>query len=342
MIDLNINQSAIDLQIEDLEKAAILMLSMGEESAAKIFKRLNREEVQCLSRAISKLHNVSTIEAKWILQQFFGQYKQQSGISGASRSYLQRTLDMALGPKFARSMLDGLYGDEVQSDVQLLQWVPPEVLGRFFVNEHPQMQAVLLAFLPSETSSAVLDTLPQSQHDELLFRVANLKEISEVVLQELRGTLERCLAYVAEQAGAQVDGVRQVADILNRYRGDRSQMLEMLRLYDAKVAGDIEKNMFDFDTLKRQGADVLQQLLQEVPSETLAVALKGTEAQFRKAVLGALPKRMGQAIETQMQGQGSVSLSKVAQARSEIMQVVRDMVEQGEIEYMLFDELVVR
>jgi len=118
-------------------------------------------------------------------------------------------------------------------------------------------------------------------------------------------------------------------------------MLEMLRLYDAKVAGDIEKNMFDFDTLKRQSADVLQQLLQEVPSETLAVALKGTDAQFRKVVLGAMPKRMAQAIDTQMQGQGSVSLSKVAQARGEIMQLVRSMVEQGEIEFMLFEEPVV-
>lgn len=96
-----------------------------------------------------KLHNVSTIEAKWILQQFFGQYKQQSGISGASRSYLQRTLDMALGPKFARSMLDGLYGDEVQSDVQLLQWVPPEVLDGPLLRQRTPADAGRIAGLPA-------------------------------------------------------------------------------------------------------------------------------------------------------------------------------------------------
>lgn len=169
-----LNQAAVDIHIEDIEKAAILMLSMGEEAAAKIFKRLNRDEVRKLSGAMAKLQNVSTAEAKWILQQFFAHYKEQSGISGASRSYLQRTLDMALGPKFARSMLDGLYGDEVSDELQLLQWVPPEVIARFFANEHPQMQAVLLAFLPPETSSAVLDSLPAQMHDELLFRVANL------------------------------------------------------------------------------------------------------------------------------------------------------------------------
>lgn len=341
MSDINLNQAAVDIHIEDLEKAAILMLSMGEEAAAKIFKRLNRDEVRRLSGAIAKLQNVSTAEAKWILQQFFGLYKNQSGISGTSRSYLQRTLDMALGPRFARSMLDGLYGEEVSDELQLLQWIPPEVIGRFFAKEHPQLQAVLLAFLPSEISSAVLDALPAELHDDLLFRVANLKEISEVVLRELQHTLNRCLDYVAEQAGTQVDGVRQVADILNRYRGDRSKMLEMLKLYDASIAVEVEKNMFDFETLKRQTSDVLQTLLQEIPSELLAVALKGTDASFRKVVLGALPKRMAQALETQMQGQGGVSLSKVQSARADIMQQVRSMVEQGEIEFQLFEEPVV-
>jgi flagellar motor switch protein FliG len=341
MSDISLNQAAVDLHIEDLEKAAILMLSMGEEAAAKIFKRLNREEVRKLSGAIAKLKNVSTAEAKWILQQFFARYKQQSGISGTSRNYLQRTLDLALGPRFARGMLDGLYGDEVSHEVQLLQWVPPEVIGRFFVKEHPQLQAVLLAFLPAETSSAVLDVFPADQHDDLLLRVANLKEISEVVLQELRHTINLCLDYVAEQAGTQVDGVRQVADILNRYRGDRVRMLEMLRQYDSAVAIEVEKNMFDFNTLKRQTPEVLQTLLQEIPSEQLAVALKGTDAGFRKVVLGAMPKRMAQALETQIQGQGSVSISKVEQARSEIMQLVRSLVEQGEIEYQLFEEAVV-
>lgn len=340
MTDLNINQAAVDIHIDDLEKAAILMLSMGEEAAAKIFKRLNRDEVRRLSGAIARLKNVSTAEAKWILQQFFAHYKNQSGINGTSRNYLQRTLDMALGPRFARSMLDGLYGDEVSQELQLLQWVPPEVIGRFFVNEHPQLQAVLLAFLPAEMSSAVLDVFPPEIHDDLLFRVANVKEISEVVLQELQRTISQCLDYVAEQAGTQVDGVRQVADILNRYRGDRSRMMEMLRQYDTEVAVAVEKNMFDFDILKKQNNEVLQALLQEIPSELLAVALKGTETSFRKAVLGALPKRMAQALETQMQGQGSVSLSKVEQARSEIMQQVRSLVDQGEIEIQLFDEPV--
>lgn len=340
MSDININQSAVDIQIDPLEKAAILLLSMGPDAAANVLKRLSRDEVQKLTTCMARLPGVSSHEAKWTLQQFFSQYRQQSGISGASRDYLERTLDLALGEKLSRSLLDSIYGDVMSQDLQRLQWVPPEVLARFFRHEHPQMQAVLLAFLPPDTASSVLDVLPAAQHDELLLRVANLKEVSELVLEELRGTLDRCLSYVAEQAGARIDGVRQVADILNRYQGDRAQMLDLLRLHDKQMAVEIEKNMFDFDTLKRQSDETLQTLTQEIPGDLLAIALKGAEISLRKAVLNAMPKRMAQALEAQIQSQGSVSVRKVADARNEIMQLVRELVEQGEIEYQLFEEPV--
>ena len=106
------------------------------------------------------------------------------------------------------------------------------------------------------------------------------------------------------------------------------------------MAVEIEKNMFDFDTLKRQSDETLQTLTQEIPGDLLAIALKGAEVSLRKAVLNAMPKRMAQALEAQIQSQGSVSVRKVADARNEIMQLVRELVEQGEIEYQLFEEPV--
>ncbi|MGL5462201.1 MAG: lateral flagellar motor switch protein FliGL, partial [Aeromonas veronii] len=244
----------------------------------------------------------------------------------------------ALGQRLSRSLLDSLYGDVMSQDIQRLQWVPADVLARFFRNEHPQMQAVLLAFLPPQTASAVLDALPGSVHDDLLVRVASLSSVSEHVLGELRLTLDRCLTYVADQSGAKVNGVRQVADILNRYQGDKEQMLSLLREHDGDMALEIEKNMFDFMALRRQSDDTLQRLVQELPSELLALALKNTETSFRKVVLGAMPKRMAQALDDQIQNQGSVSLRKVEQAREEVMQLVRELVEQGEIEFQLFEE----
>ena len=334
----NLNQSAVDIDIDNLEKAAILLLSMGTEAAAKVMQKLSRDEVQRLISKMAGLSGVSSIEAKWTLQQFFNQYREQSGIGSASREYLEQTLDLALGQRLSRSLLDSLYGDVMSQDIQRLQWVPAEVLARFFRNEHPQMQAVLLAFLPPQTASAVLDALPGSVHDDLLVRVASLNSVSEHVLGELRLTLDRCLAYVADQSGAKVNGVRQVADILNRYQGDKEQMLSLLREHDGDMALEIEKNMFDFMALRRQTDETLQRLVQELPGDLLALALKNTEASFRKVVLGAMPKRMAQALEAQIQGQGSVSLRKVEQAREEVMQLVRELVEQGEVEFQLFEE----
>ena len=311
---------------------------MGTESAAKVMQKLSRDEVQRLISKMASLSGVSSMEAKWTLQQFFNHYREQSGIGSASREYLEQTLDLALGQRLSRSLLDSLYGDVMSQDIQRLQWVPADVLARFFRNEHPQMQAVLLAFLPPQTASAVLDALPGSVHDDLLVRVASLSSVSEHVLGELRLTLDRCLTYVADQSGAKVNGVRQVADILNRYQGDKEQMLSLLREHDGDMALEIEKNMFDFMALRRQSDDTLQRLVQELPSELLALALKNTETSFRKVVLGAMPKRMAQALDDQIQNQGSVSLRKVEQAREEVMQLVRELVEQGEIEFQLFEE----
>lgn len=338
MNSVNLNQSAVDIDIDNLEKAAILLLSMGTESAAKVMQKLSRDEVQRLISKMASLSGVSSMEAKWTLQQFFNHYREQSGIGSASREYLEQTLDLALGQRLSRSLLDSLYGDVMSQDIQRLQWVPADVLARFFRNEHPQMQAVLLAFLPPQTASAVLDALPGSVHDDLLVRVASLCSVSEHVLGELRLTLDRCLTYVADQSGAKVNGVRQVADILNRYQGDKEQMLSLLREHDGDMALEIEKNMFDFMALRRQSDDTLQRLVQELPSELLALALKNTETSFRKVVLGAMPKRMAQALDDQIQNQGSVSLRKVEQAREEVMQLVRELVEQGEIEFQLFEE----
>lgn len=338
MNSVNLNQSAVDIDIDNLEKASILLLSMGTESAAKVMQKLSRDEVQRLISKMASLSGVSSMEAKWTLQQFFNHYREQSGIGSASREYLEQTLDLALGQRLSRSLLDSLYGDVMSQDIQRLQWVPADVLARFFRNEHPQMQAVLLAFLPPQTASAVLDALPGSVHDDLLVRVASLSSVSEHVLGELRLTLDRCLTYVADQSGAKVNGVRQVADILNRYQGDKEQMLSLLREHDGDMALEIEKNMFDFMALRRQSDDTLQRLVQELPSELLALALKNTETSFRKVVLGAMPKRMAQALDDQIQNQGSVSLRKVEQAREEVMQLVRELVEQGEIEFQLFEE----
>ncbi|WDE12134.1 FliG C-terminal domain-containing protein [Thalassomonas haliotis] len=336
------SEAQTKMMFNDCEKAAILLLSMGEESAAKILQRMERSEVQSVSNAMARLGNVSTLEAQNILQHFFEQYTKQSGISGASREYLEKSLDMALGNKLARGMLDSIYGDTISNDIQRLQWLPVDVLARFFRHEHPQMQAVMLAFLPPDTANAVLNHLPQENHDELLYRVANLQEISEHVIKDLRITLDRCIDFVAEQSGARVNGTRQAADILNRYTGDKANIMELVKLHNSDTADAIKDNMFDFMILSRQPLEVIQDLIAELPEGTLAIALKGVDFAIKTQIFDALPKRMAQGLEDEIQRLGPTPLSKIEQARTEIMAIARRLYEAGELQLQLFEEQVVR
>src|SRR5690606_40169621 len=154
---------------------------MGEENAAGIIKKLSRHEVKALSERMAKITNVTQDDVALILQDFFDCYRNESGVSGASRVYLERALDRAVGRKLARGMLDDIYGGALADDVRRLEWVPAELLVRFMEQEHIQMQALILAFLPAEQASTILALFPAQKHDDILFRIANMREVSEHV-----------------------------------------------------------------------------------------------------------------------------------------------------------------
>ncbi len=333
--------SEMATKFNERDKAAILLLSMGEEAAAKILRRMERDEVKSVSTAMARLSNVSSQDAQHILQQFFEQYSKQSGISRASREYLEKSLDLALGHKLANGMLDSIYGDVISNDIQRLQWLPADVLARFFRHEHPQMQAVMLAFLPPDTANAVLKHLPEESHDELLYRIANLEDVSDHVIGDLQVTLQLCIDFVAEQSGAKVNGTRQAADILNRYSGDKANMMELVKLHNEKTADAIKDNMFDFMILGRQPLEVLQELIQAVPNDVLATSLKGVDFAVKTKISDALPKRMAAALDDEIQRLGPTPLSKITVARTEVMAIARKLYEGGELQLQLFEEPVV-
>ena len=334
---MNLNQDASGVDIDPLERSAILLLSMGAENAAKVIRHLSRDEINILIPKMASLAGVSVNETKWTLQRFYQKFKEKSGIGHASRQYLETALDLSIGRSLSRNLLDGIFGDVISHDLQQLQWISPDVLARFFRQEHPQMQAVLLTFLPPDVSAATLAEFPEVQHEDILYRIANLQNISEHVLDELRFTVSRCLEYVAELSGVKVDGSKQVANVLNRYPGDKERMLTSLREQNHALAMEVEKNMYDFMALARQTDETLQTLIQEIQGDLLALAMKNTDAMFRKKILSALPKRMAQALEAQIQA-GSATRSKIDGARDEVMLQVREMVTRGEIEFRLFDE----
>ncbi|EJG2005474.1 flagellar motor switch protein FliG [Vibrio sp. T21] len=321
-----------------VEQTALVLLGMGEDAAAKVLQHFTRDETQRVTRAMAKLNGIKSDSARGVIQNFFEDFREHSGIRGASKEYLSNTLRKALGNDLAKGLLNNLYGDEVRNNMQRLQWVEAETLARFIVNEHPQMQAIFLAYLPADSSSAVLKHLPQDYHDEIIFRIAQLQDIDHQVATDLHELVERCIEKVSASQSVPLSGVKQAADIINRFEGDRGSLMEMLKLHDEEVVNAIEENMFDFMVLGRQREETMDMLVQQIPLELWATALKGSDITLQQAIKRSMPQRMVKALEDDMEARGAVALSRVQKARQDIMQMVRELDESGEVQLLLYEE----
>jgi flagellar motor switch protein FliG len=322
-----------------LEQAAIVLLSMGEEPAAAVLRCLSREELLEVTQVMSRISGIKVEAVKQSLQRFFDEYRQQSGVHGASRSYLKRSLDLALGSDIADSVLNSIYGDAIRPKLARLQWASPKWLAERISQEHVRMQTVFLAFLPPALAGQVIGALPAGTRDLVLVNLARLNEVDHELLVELDELVGRCLASLGLQSTS-VAGVRQVAEILNRLPDNRAKMVEVLRSHDAEVVAEIERSMYDFFILSRQSEATLLRIMEEVPVEQWAIALKGAEPAVRDSIIRAMPRRQAQSFEETMRRSGPLSRSRVEQARNEIMAQVKALADAGEIEVQLFAEAV--
>jgi len=336
MPELNSNEMQ-EVALTPVEQAAIVLLSIGEEPAAAVLRCLEREELIELTQVMSRMSGIKVDAVKNAAQKFFDDYRQQSGLHGASRSYLKRSLDLALGSEIANSVLNTIYGDAIRPMMARLQYASPKWLAEYIANEHVQMQAVFLAFLPAALAGQIIDALPEDGRELVLLNLARLEEIDRDLLAELEELVQRCLSALDTQSST-VEGVRQAAEILNRLPTNRGAMVELLRAHDPDVVTKIEMSMYDFFILSKQTEQTISRLLDEIPLEQWAIALKGAEPALRDALLGAMPKRQAQSFEDLMRRSGPVPMSRIEQTRREIMASVKDLVDNGEIEVQLFAE----
>ncbi|NMG69062.1 FliG C-terminal domain-containing protein [Parazoarcus communis] len=326
--------------LSSLEQAAVLMLSMDDETSASVLRHFSREEIVSISQAMARLNNIKQPMVQGVIARFFDDYREQSSIKGASRGYLDSMLGKALGSDITRNLLDSIYGEEIRAKMAKMEWIDPQQFAALIAKEHAQMQAVFLAFLPPAMAADVLGHIPPERQDELLFRVANLSEVSSEVIREVEQLIDRSVNVLTNQ-GSQVRGLKQVADIMNRFKGDRAQMFDLLRTHDQQLVDKIEDQMYDFFILSRQSDEVLQVLLETIPLEEWVVALKGAESELVRAVQEAMPRRQRQQMDAIRRRQGPVPISRVEQVRKDIMATVREMSEAGELQIQLFREQTV-
>ena len=332
--------SEADSLSSPIEQAAIVLLSMGEEPAAAVLRCLSRDELLEVTGVMSRISGIKVEAVKKSLQNFFDDYREQSGVHGASRTYLKRSLGLALGTDIADTVLDSIYGEAIRPKMARLQWASPKWLAERISREHVRMQTVFLAFLPPKFAGDVIAALPDDLREQVLLDMARLNEVDRELLTELDELVDRCLESLGLQ-GATVQGTRVVAEILNRLPESRNRLVEMLRARDAQIAAEVERSMYDFYVLSRQSEAVLLRIIEEVPLETWALALKGAEPALREAILRVMPRRQVQSFEEMMRRIGPVPRSRTEQARREVMERVKALADAGEITLQLFSEAVV-
>lgn len=328
------------VEVTPLERAAITLLSMGEEAAAAVMRCLSREELLEVTRVMSGINGVKIDAVQDTLQHFFDAWREQSGVNGASRGYLQRSLDMALGSTVANSVLNGIYGDVIGPKMSRLQWAQPQWLAERLAREHVRMQAIFLAFLKPEQASQVIAALPESRRELVMLHIARLKEIDHELLEDLEAVVDACLENMGNQS-ASVEGVRQAAEIITRLPGNRAQLIETLRGHDPAATAQIEDRVYSIDLLAHQSPATIAAIMEAVPFESWGVALKGADVALRDVLSASMPRRQVQAFEEMLRRTGPLPMSRIDQVRREVMEQVRDLAESGEIELQLFSEDVV-
>ncbi|WP_310598461.1 FliG C-terminal domain-containing protein [Aeromonas aquatica] len=326
--------------LKSAEQAGLLLLTLSERQAGDILRCLNREHVQEIVRAMAEVGHIKNQHLEEALHRVFNDYRELSGITRASRDFLEKTLNVALGPELAQGVINDVYGEQIRELMRQLQWVSPALIAANLKRELLPLQAAFLAFLPQEVSAQVMKSLPVEHHELLILHIANLSEINLSMTAELEKIIQQCLTMVQQGGQTQVNGIEHAASMISRYTGNSEKLLEVVREHNETLAEEVEFSMYRFSILERQPDASIMRLSQEVDADIWAKAFKGSPLSLRQAILRNLPKRQANAIEEQMQMLGGLPASVVREAEAEIMVKVRELVKEGEIEIRLFEEKV--
>lgn len=309
-------------QINGVDRAAVLLLCMGETAAAAVMAQLAPDELLRVAHAMSRAGSVKKQDAQTIVDQFLDACTEHGGASAAPRAYLERSLSAALGEGIASNVLDGIYGDRVRPKLARLQWVSVARLADVLSREHHRMQALLLAYLPADLAGRLLRALPASQQEALLLEMAQLTRVDRELLADLEVIADRCLAGLSADS-ADVQGARLAAQIIGHVPDEQKRLMDALRAHDASLAETVEASMYGFDILAYQPPEVIDLAVADVSTETWATALKGTDARLRQAVRERMSRLQEDALTQAMQRLGAVSAARVEAARTEIMATLR-------------------
>jgi len=317
---------------EGIKKSAILLMMLGEEEAASVIKLLGPKEVQKLGETMSNLQNISRSEIEEVLQEFCDQAEGRTTLGQDSSDYIRKVLAGALGEEKAANLIDRILHGNDTSGIEGLKWMDAPSVAELIKNEHPQIIATILVHLERDQASEILSLFSERLRNDTLLRIATLDSVQPDALRELNDVLTRLLVGGVNVRKGALGGVRTAAEILNfAPSAQETSVIDNIKQFDEELAQKIMDEMFVFDNLIDIDDHGIQLLLREVQSESLIIALKGAQEELRKKIFKNMSQRAAEALREDLESKGPVRISEVEAEQKEILKVVRQLADDGQI-----------
>lgn len=320
-------------KLNGAERAAVLLMTLGEGDAAEILKHMTPKEVQKVGEAMASLANVPKEDVNNVLGDFCDAVDDQTELGIGNEDYLRNVLNSALGEDKARNVIDRILLGRHSKGLDALKWMDPRSVADMIRLEHPQIIAIVLSYLEQDQAADVLAALPENMRVDIVMRIASLEGIQPSAIHELDDMLEKQFSGNSDNIrSSAVGGLKTAANIMNFLDSAiEAEIIEKVKEIDEEIGSGIQDLMFVFENLIEVDDRGIQALLREISSETLITALKGSDEGIKEKIFNNMSRRAGEMLKDDLEASGPVKLSDVEGAQKEILSVARRMAESGEI-----------
>ena len=315
-----------------IQKAAILLIALGPEKSASIFKHLKEDEIEELTLEIANTRSVSPQTKESVLNEFYQVCLAQQYIAEGGIGYAKELLDKALGSDKAQEVITKLTASLQVRPFEFVRKTDPSQVLNFIQDEHPQTIAMILSYLSPAQSAVILGALTPEKQADVAKRIAKMDRTSPDVIKEVERVLERKLSSLINQDYTIVGGVDAIVGILNTVdRGTEKHIMESLEIEEPELADEIRKKMFVFEDILLLDDRAIQRVLRDVDNNDLAVALKGANEEVQNVIFKNLSKRLAAMIREDMEFMGPVRMKDVEEAQQKIVGIIRKLEDSAEI-----------
>ena len=319
-------------ELSGVQKAAVLLISLGPEKSANIFKHLKEDEIETLTLEIANTRNVPPDIKEKVLEEFYEICLAQQYIAEGGIGYAKELLDKALGEDKARDVIGRLTASLQVRPFEFVRKADPSQLLNFIQDEHPQTIALILAYLPSAQAAAVVGSLPLEKQADVAKRIALMDRTSPDVIKEVEKVLEKKLSSLVNQDYTIVGGVDAIVSILNTVdRSTEKHIMETLEIEEPELADEIRRKMFVFEDILMLDNRAIQTVLRDVDNNELAIALKNANEDVQNIIFTNLSSRLAAMIKEDMEYMGPVRLKDVEEAQQKIVNIIRRLEDTGAI-----------